>query len=451
MRIITKFLSIARIGFVGTLVFSSVLIILSSCVKKEEVEEQKREFALPVQIGKVIFIDVTDQIRAVGNVRAEQRVMITAEVEGQITEIAVEEGDKVRADDLLAQIDSREYALEVEELESELAAAQEELNKAVKGLRPEEKETLQAWVKANESTLELSIKNQNRIQKLVREGVTAQSILDEADDKVRQAQEQLRQSSAELAAAKQSRQEDIEQLKAVGEGIIKRYEMAKLDFSKTVIRAPFDGVIISKKIEQGTFVGTGSPVLEMIGSSRLKAVLEMPQSYRSKLRKLEGINFWVKELDLKFKHKGKVRVIPDADIFSGNIRMQVELPKPDRALFPGLTLEAMMNFGVRKNIMHVPSVALVISEQGTVVYVVKEGKAHLVPVRAYKERNGLVEIDDFTHQLVPDIKLILRGSGAVFPGVKVFLTNPEPETETPFNAASKQNGKDKKEPDKPET
>jgi hypothetical protein len=144
-------------------------------------------------------------------------------------------------------------------------------------------------------------------------------------------------------------------------------------------------------------------------------------------------------------------VIPDADIFSGNIRMQVELPKPDRALFPGLTLEAMMNFGVRKNIMHVPSVALVISEQGTVVYVVKEGKAHLVPVRAYKERNGLVEIDDFTHQLVPDIKLILRGSGAVFPGVKVFLTNPEPETETPFNAASKQNGKDKKEPDKPET
>ncbi|MEE1551551.1 MAG: biotin/lipoyl-binding protein, partial [Nitrospinaceae bacterium] len=162
-------------------------------------EEQKREFALPVQIGKVIFIDVTDRIRAVGNVRAEQRVMITAEVEGQITEIAVEEGDKVRADDLLAQIDSREYALEVEELESELAAAQEELNKAVKGLRPEEKETLQAWVKANESTLELSIKNQNRIQKLVREGVTAQSILDEADDKVRQAQEQLRQSSAELA------------------------------------------------------------------------------------------------------------------------------------------------------------------------------------------------------------------------------------------------------------
>ncbi len=451
MRIITKIISIARIGFVGTLIFSSSLLLLSACVKKEETAEEKREFALPVQIGKVIYIDVTDRVRAVGNVRAEQRVTINAEVAGQITQIAVEEGDKVKADDLLARIDSREYELEVQELDSELAAAVEELKKAVEGLRPEEKEKLQARVKADESALDLSVKEQDRIQKLVKEGVTAQSVLDAADDRVRQSQEKLRESKAALEAGKQSRQGDIEQLKAEGEGIVKRLEMAKLDVSRTVINAPFDGVIISKKIEQGTFVQAGSPILEMIGSSRLKAMLEMPQFYRGKLEKLEGIDFWVKELDLKFKHKGKVRVIPDADIFSGNIRMQVELSKPNRELFPGLTLEGMMNFGVRKNVMHVPSVALVIGEQGTVVYIVKEDKAHLVPVRAFKERNGLVEIEDFTHQLSPSVKLILRGSGAVFPGVKVFPTNLEPETETPFNAASKQNEKDKKESDKPET
>jgi len=152
VRIITKILSIARIGFVGTLIFSSALLIFSSCTKKEEAVGQKREFALPVQVGKVIFIDVTDQVRAVGNVRAEQRVMINAEVEGQVTHIAVEEGDKVRADDLLARIDSREYELKVEELDSELSAAMEELKKAVEGLRPEEKAKLQArsrWMKAH--------------------------------------------------------------------------------------------------------------------------------------------------------------------------------------------------------------------------------------------------------------------------------------------------------------
>jgi hypothetical protein len=168
------------------------------------------------------------------------------------------------------------------------------------------------------------------------------------------------------------------------------------------------------------------------------------------LNKLKGIDFWVKELGLKFKQRGKLRVIPDADIYSGNIRAQMELHRPNRALFPGLTLVGMMNFGVRKNVMHVPSVALVISEKGTVVYVVKESKAHLVPVRAYKERNELIEIDDFTNQLSPDSELILRGSGAVFPGAKVFPTNVEPETKPDFNTAPKQN-KNRIKPDQPET
>jgi len=451
VKIITKLYSVARVGFVGILTIQAILFMFFGCVKKEQVTEKKREFSLPVQIGKIIFMDVTDWVRAVGNIRAEQRVIINAEVEGQVALINVEEGDEVQVGSLLASVDPREYELEVEELEAELNAAKEEFKKAIEGLRPEEKEKLQARVKVDESALDLAIKDQRRFQQLVKEGVTAQSILDNADDRARQAKERLRGSKAGLEAAKQSRKEDIEQLKAEGEGIFKRLEMAKLAFSKTLIHAPFGGTIIRKEIEKGAFVKPGSPVLEMISSSRLKAVLEMPQSYRGKLKKLQGIDFWIKEINLKFRQKGKLRVIPDADIFSGNIRVQVELSRPNQALFPGLTLEGMMNFGVRKNVMHVPSVALVIGERGTVVYIVKDGKAHLVPIRAYKERNGFVEIDDFTHQLLRDTELILRGSGAVFPGAKVFLTNPEPQAETPFNAASKQNEKGTIEPDKPET
>ena len=81
------------------------------------------------------------------------------------------------------------------------------------------------------------------------------------------------------------------------------------------------------------------------------------------------------------------------------------------------------------------------------VYLMKDNKAHLVPVKAHKERGDFVEIEDFTHQLDAKADLILRGSGAVFPGVPVFSTNPEPETETPYNAASKSdNGKKPKTP-----
>jgi len=139
----------------------------------------------------------------------------------------------------------------------------------------------------------------------------------------------------------------------------------------------------------------------------------------------------VRELGLKFKQTKNlqrlIRVIPDANIFSGNIKVQIDLPDPNSSLFPGLTLESTLNFGMRKNVLHVPAVSLVISEKGTIVYVVKDGKAHRVPVKAFKERDDFVEIEDFTHQLKPKTDLILRGSGAVFPGVKVFITNLEAE------------------------
>jgi len=448
--IIAKILAVMRVGLLSALAVQVIFFMSSGCVKKEEVAKKKREFSLPVQIGRIIIKDVTDQVRTVGNIRAEQRVIINSEVAGQITKVEVREGDIVKSGDLLARIDSREYELEVEELEAELSAAKEEFKKAIEGLRPEEKEKLLARVRVNESALGLAIKEQDRFQKLVKDGVTAQSILDEVNDRAQQAKEKLRESRAAFEAAKQSRQEDIQQLRAEGEGIVKRLEMAQLNFSKTIIHAPFKGTIIHKNIEEGAFVRVGSPVLEMVSSSRLKAVLEIPQSHRNKLKKMKGIDFWIKELGFKFKQSGKLRVIPDADIYSGNIRAQMELHRPNRALFPGLTLVGMMNFGVRKNVMHVPSVALVISEKGTVVYVVKESKAHLVPVRAYKERNELIEIDDFTNQLSSDSELILRGSGAVFPGAKVFPTNVEPEAKTDFNTAPKQN-KNRTKPDQPET
>ena len=447
--IIAKILSIVRVGLLSVLAVLVIFFISSGCVKKEEVAKKKREFSLPVQIGKIIFKDVTDQVRTVGNIHAEQRVIINSEVVGQVTDVEVREGDTVKSGDLLARIDSREYQLEVEELEAEISVAEEEFKKAIEGLRPEEKEKLLARVRVNESALGLAIKEQDRFQKLVKDGVTAQSILDEVDDRVRQAEERLREGKAAFEAAKQSRHEDIEQLKAEGKGIVKRLEKAQLDLSKTLILAPFGGVVINKKIEEGAFVQAGSPVFEMVSSARLKAVLEMPQAYRNKLNKLKGIDFWVKELGLKFKGRGNLRVIPDADIYSGNIRVQMELHRPNSVLFPGLTLVGIMNFGVRENVMHVPSVALVISENGTVVYVVKEGKAHLIPVRAYKEQGELVEVDDFTHQLSSDSELILRGAGAVFPGVKVFITNFEPETGTNFAVEPKKN-KTRIKPDQPE-
>jgi HlyD family secretion protein len=438
-----------------TVLFSLFFLLFGCGGEEQEATARKRSFSLPVQIGKVVYLDVMDQVRTVGNIQAEQRVVINAEVAGQVARIAVEEGSRVRKGALLALIDPREYQLELERLQTDLAVAKIEYEKSLQGLRIEDKEKLEAQVNADDSALELAVKEKERFEKLMAEGFVSQSELDQAVDRARRAKDALEISKAALKAGMSSRTEDIEQKKSAMQGILKRIDMAKLDLTKASVKAPFAGVVIAKKIEQGAFASAGTPIVEMIGASRLKAVLEMPQGFRSKLKQLEGVEFFARELNQRFKYgknlARRIRVIPDASIYSGNIKVQIDLSNPEASLFPGVNLEAIMNFGVRKNVLHVPSISLVIGDQGTVVYIMKNSKAHLVPVKAYKERDEYVEIEDFTKQLGGGVDLILRGSGAVFPGVNVFPTNLSPEAKTPFNAASKNPEADRKPEKSPET
>ena len=98
------------------------VLLFSACSQSETDAPQngKRELVLPVQIGKVIVKDVVDEVRTVGNIVAEQRVIITAEVDGRIQRLPVEEGASVQAGDRIALIDSREYRLKLERIKAEL-------------------------------------------------------------------------------------------------------------------------------------------------------------------------------------------------------------------------------------------------------------------------------------------------------------------------------------------
>ena len=371
-----------------------LVLLLVSCSSPEDnaQPEKKREFALPVQVGKLVYMDVADAVRAVGNIQAEQRVMINSEVRGKITRIAVEEGMKVKAGDLLAQIDPREYELIHERLRADLSSVQKEYKKAQGGLRPEDKQRLEARMHAAESTLNLAKIELARTQNLVDQKILPQSALDSDKDKVRQADEFLKASKAELAAGMKARTEDIEKLESEMEAIRKQVAVAELNLSKVNIRAPFEGVIIAKEIEQGAFAEAGTSVVRMIGSSRLKAVLEMPQSYRNKLKSLKGAQFLARELGLKFEHHRNIarliRVIPDANIFSGNIKVQIDLPDPNPSLFPGLTLESTLNFGIRKNVPQFPPCLWLFLRRGR--WYTSSKTARLISCRSRLSRSGMI-------------------------------------------------------------
>ena len=58
--------------------FLLLMLLLVSCSSSEENAQpvKKKEFALPVQVGKVVTLDVADEVRTVGNIQAEQRLSL---------------------------------------------------------------------------------------------------------------------------------------------------------------------------------------------------------------------------------------------------------------------------------------------------------------------------------------------------------------------------------------
>ena len=408
-----------------------MLFITACTTEEEDAESQKRQgFFIPVKVGKVVYQDARDRLRVVGNIRSDQRLTLSAEVAGPIIEIPAKDGMPVREDQLLARIDPEPYQLEVERLENEVTSARLELEKAKSGLRKEDKARLEAQLKAAQSSLNLAQKSFQDQTALYKENIISKSSWEISEDQLKKAGEDVKAATAALAAGQVSRQEDVAQLEAQLDKKFSEFEIAQLNLSRTEIRSPFQGVVISKKMDVGSYVKEGDDVVQMIGTSLLTAVLNLPQHYGNRIKDLESVQIHIKDSGIEFQLdkdlKRWVRMVPFADKFSGSLYVIVGLNDPDPRITAGQTLEADLYFKKRKNVLYVPSIALSITEMGSVVYIVKEGKAHLVPVKAGKEEDGLVEIVDFTHQLNPKVELILQGSGAVFPGASVMAVSPRP-------------------------
>ena len=94
-------------------------------------------------------------IAAPGRVEAvSEEVRVSSELSGRLKSVSVEEGDRVRKGQVLAQIENEDYAARVAAAEAVLAERQAELERTINGARSQERRASQASLKAAEAILE---------------------------------------------------------------------------------------------------------------------------------------------------------------------------------------------------------------------------------------------------------------------------------------------------------
>lgn len=207
-----------------------------------------------------------DQVQ--GMVDAHE-VRITSKVTGRIAEFHVEEGEAVRAGQLLYTLDSPEVAARSQQAGGALAAAEAMESKAISGTRPEDVRAAEAQWRRAEAAADLAQTTYQRTQRLFDEGVLAGQKRDEARTNAIASSEAAKAARAQYDQARAgARRED--QTAATGQVQQARGAVAEVEAAaaETRVTAPMAGEIGRRLAQPGELVPQGFPVFVLTDTAR---------------------------------------------------------------------------------------------------------------------------------------------------------------------------------------
>jgi len=265
-------------------------LFLSAC------EEEQPEVMDNIRTIKTVTISErgSGQLRRFpGIVEAVDTSSVSFEVGGNTREVNVKVGDRVDEGEVLATLDDTPFQLGVEGAEAELARARAQLA---------EKET-----------------QYQRQSTLYEKGWVAKSAYDEALA--------ARDSMAEQVAFATS-----------------KLELARRDLEKTVLTAPFEGVIADKFVDPFQEVARGEKMFDMYREGDMEVVLWVPENAISDvhLDQPTEITFPAEQVE---KHKGKVSEIGTVATEANAFPVKVALADPSENVLPGMTAEVTLTLG----------------------------------------------------------------------------------------------------------
>jgi len=301
-------------------------------------------------------------ITATGTVRPVVSTNISTQVSGQVSEVLVDFNDPVTKGQLLASLDPQTFLARVRESEAELAVAKAELasresalaksqaqlqqHEARRGVAESEAESTRARHEEARSTLErrraLAAKggvSDSDLQSAQTEFQSTGALLEAAEGKPQVQDAEIAGARAEVAMAR-SQADHARATIAQREAAL---EEARVNLSRTEIRATLDGVVIRRDVEEGQTVAASlqAPTLFTLAQdlARMRIETYVDEADIGRLRVGQAAQFSVDAYPGRI-FEGRVTSIRKAPNLVQNVvtyTVLVDAENPDLALYPGMT------------------------------------------------------------------------------------------------------------------
>jgi HlyD family secretion protein len=226
-----------------------------------------RDNSIPVRTASVERSDIRSMISTNGKVEPIQDFQAHAPIGTTVKKVRVHEGDVVKRGQLLLELNDAPARSEVAKAQAQVRAAQADLSAIEHGGNREAVLTLQSEQTKAQAERDAAQRNLEALQRLQQKGAASPG-------EVKAAQDRLSAAIADLNLVQQKQQgryspPEITSVEAQRQQAEAAYTAALDVLSKLNIRAPFNGVVYSLPVKQGTYVNPGDPVLQEADISKV--------------------------------------------------------------------------------------------------------------------------------------------------------------------------------------
>jgi HlyD family secretion protein len=321
--------------------------------------------ARPVTVAPVVRGKAIDAVYATGTVEAEDRVQVKAKSSGSIAEIRVKEGAIVKKGDLLARIDNPVVSYELKRGQADLSAAT-----AQSGADAPHVLSLKGQWKSADAELGAARQELARLESLATSGSISSAELDRGLARVAGLEGALTSNEAQQRALRIDLSANAQRQAANVQSLASRV-------ADTDVRAPLDGVVLSKFVEVGEVVGVNQPLFKVGDTKNLVLEVSVDEADIGKVRDgksgapASGVAVSLYAFP-KQVFAGRIfEVLPDANRDRKAFLVKVRLSAPPTDLRSGMSAEVNIIAGQHDGVLLVDTAA--ISEDG--LWVVDDGRA----------------------------------------------------------------------------
>jgi len=282
-----------------------------------------------------------------GKVEASKQVELTFQVPGLLVSLPVREGQKVAQNEMIAQLRQEDFQARLAALQGQLDRARADLQAARAGARPEERQRLEAQVRSAEASLVNARAEFGRARQLLNSRTISRVEFERAETTYRVAQENFEAARQTLDQSAVGREEDILAREAEVRGLEGRVVEASLQLADSTLRAPYDGVIAQRFVEQGQNVRAKQPVVKFQDIAEIDIAADIPESVMAEIRSADIVG-----LEAEFSAAPGRRfpvhikeVAQRADPVTQTFSIRVAMLVPEGVnLLPGMTATVTMNY-----------------------------------------------------------------------------------------------------------